>query len=323
MEATVRSVTLTQLEAFVLVARLGSVKAAARALRVTEPAVSGALAALRRHLDDHLVTRTPDGMELTPGGRRLLPIAAQMVGLAAEARSSVPRGTSRTDRLRVVAPGTVAEYVARPLLSAFSVRHPTIDATLGVATAGEMRGLLTERMADVALGPRLPGLDGKPMLRYRLVVVAGPRHALARAERVSRSAVTRQNWLVDASGADPASEVGHLLATLRVPDARVRVFPSLDAVWNAAADGEGVAPGIAHLVARDVVRGRLAVLPVEGTPLDLLWHATSLGASRRSPLVTKLERFLETPDAVQAIHHADGSVPVARFKPPVHVTLWS
>ena len=39
--------TLTQLSAFVLVARLGSVKAAANALGVSEPAVSQALAALR------------------------------------------------------------------------------------------------------------------------------------------------------------------------------------------------------------------------------------------------------------------------------------
>ena len=51
--------TLTQLEAFVLVARLGSVKAAARLLGVSEPAVSGALAALRQHLGDPLVERTP------------------------------------------------------------------------------------------------------------------------------------------------------------------------------------------------------------------------------------------------------------------------
>ena len=50
--------TLTQLSAFVLVARLGSVKAAAYALGVSEPAVSQALAALRRYLDDPLLTRS-------------------------------------------------------------------------------------------------------------------------------------------------------------------------------------------------------------------------------------------------------------------------
>ena len=57
--------TLTQLEAFVLVARLGSVKAAAGALGVTEPAVSGALAALRQQLGDPLITKTAAGMSLT------------------------------------------------------------------------------------------------------------------------------------------------------------------------------------------------------------------------------------------------------------------
>ncbi|RPH34635.1 MAG: LysR family transcriptional regulator, partial [Chloroflexi bacterium] len=57
--------TLTQLEAFVLVARLGSVKAAARSLGVSEPAVSSALASLRTQLGDNLVERTATGMALT------------------------------------------------------------------------------------------------------------------------------------------------------------------------------------------------------------------------------------------------------------------
>jgi molybdate transport repressor ModE-like protein len=316
-------VTLTQLEAFVLVARLGSVKAAARALGVSEPAVSGALGALRQHLADPLVTRAGGGMELTAGGQRLLPIASQMVSLAVEAESAIRRAQGAPDLLRVVATSTVAEYVARPLLTAFTARHGQVEATLGVATATEMPALLSERLADVGLGPRLAAHEGTPMMRYRLVVVAGRRHRLARSTHVGLPALAGQDWLVDASGADPASEVGRLLARLHVPESRVRVFPSLGAAWTAAADGEGVAPGVAHLVAHDVVRGRLVVLPVNGTPVDLLWHVTTLGADRRPPVATRLRRFLETPDAMQAIHRADGSVPVARFRPPVYVTLWS
>ena len=64
--------TLTQLNAFVLVARLGSVTAAASALGVSEPAVSQALSALRQHLGDQLVTRGPAGMTMTAGGSRLI-----------------------------------------------------------------------------------------------------------------------------------------------------------------------------------------------------------------------------------------------------------
>jgi LysR family transcriptional regulator, low CO2-responsive transcriptional regulator len=88
-------VTLTQLEAFVLVARLGSVTAAARTLGVSEPAVSGALAALRQQLGDALVERGPQGMTLTAGGRRLVPIASQMIALAAEAGGRHPPGPGR------------------------------------------------------------------------------------------------------------------------------------------------------------------------------------------------------------------------------------
>jgi DNA-binding transcriptional LysR family regulator len=261
-------------------------------------------------------------MELTPGGQRLLPIASQMVNLAADAEDAIRDAQGAPELLRVVATSTVAEYVARPLITAFTART-RVEATLGVATAAEMPALLTERLADVGLGPPLGALEGKPMMRYRLVVVAGRRHRLARRDRVEPCMLAGQDWLVDASGADPASEVGVLLARLRVPEARIRVFPSLGAAWSAAADGEGVAPGVAHLVAPEVVRGRLAVLPVQGTPVDLLWHVTTLGADRRSPMATRLRRFLDTPDAMQAIHRADGSVPVSRFRPPVYVTLWS
>ena len=50
--------TLAQLQSFVLVARHGSVKAAAAELEVTEPAVSVAVAALRKELGDELFVRT-------------------------------------------------------------------------------------------------------------------------------------------------------------------------------------------------------------------------------------------------------------------------
>jgi LysR family transcriptional regulator, low CO2-responsive transcriptional regulator len=315
--------TLTQLEAFVLVARLGSVRAAAQALGVSEPAVSGALAALRHHLGDPLVVRGGSGMELTPGGQRLVGVASQMVNLAVEAEAAIRHAQGAPELLRVVATSTVAEFVAPPLLTAFTTRLGPVEASVGLAGASEMPTLVQERLADVALGPRLSALESEPMMRYRLVVVAGPGHPLTSRPRIPLSLLGHQDWLVDAGGADPASEIGLLLSRLRVPDDRIRVFASLSAAWDAAAAGHGVAPGVAHLVADDVARGSLVVLPVEGTPVDLLWYVSTVSADRRPPAATKLRRFLATPDAMQVMHRADGSVPVSRFRPPVYVTLWS
>src|SRR5690349_3297929 len=131
--------TLTQLSTFVLVARLGSVKAAANALGVSEPAVSQALSALRQHLGDPLIERAGTGMRLTAAGSRLLPVASQMVALGADADAAVRAGQGAPEQLRMVATSPVAEFVAPALVDTFTERTGRkIDTSTGVATTDEM-----------------------------------------------------------------------------------------------------------------------------------------------------------------------------------------
>jgi DNA-binding transcriptional LysR family regulator len=316
-------VTLTQLEAFILTARLGSVKAAAQVLGVSEPAVSGALAALRQHLGDQLIVRAPGGMELTLGGQRLVGIASQMVNLAVDAEAAVRGARGAPELLRVVATSTIAEFMAPAVVTAFTSRVGSVEASVGLATTAEMSALLSERLADIGLGPRISGLLSEPIMRYRLVIVAAPTHPLAGSSVIPLRALAEHDWLVGSSAVDPASEVGQLVDHLHLPESRLRVFPNEAAAWTAAADGHGVAPAVAHVVAPEVERGALVHLPVAGTPIDLLWYVSSLPLDRCSPAATKLRRFLGTPDAMQVMHRSDGSVPASRFRPPVYVTLWS
>src|ERR1700690_3880092 len=126
--------TLTQLNAFVLVARLGSVTSAANALGVSESAVSQALTALRQHLGDQLITRGPAGMTLTPGGSRLLATASQIVVLGAEAHAAVRAAQGAPDQLRVIAPSTFAEFISGPLMDAFTRRFAgSVEVSSGLA----------------------------------------------------------------------------------------------------------------------------------------------------------------------------------------------
>ncbi len=204
--------TLTQLESFVLVARLGSVTAAARTLGVSEPAVSAALASLRQQFEDPLIERGPAGMTLTAGGRRLLPIASQMITLAAEAEDAVRHARGAPERLRVVATSSLAESVAPALLAAFSNRAGAVDVSLGVVAVREMAAVLQERLADVALGPRISelGLETVPVFRYRLILVVAPlsppQPAPGPGARCGRWSI--QTWLVDPDATDPATVGG-------------------------------------------------------------------------------------------------------------------
>src|SRR5499433_150530 len=286
--------TLTQLNAFVLVARLGSVTAAANALGVSELAVSQALSALRQHLGDQLVTRGPAGMTLTAGGSRLLSAASQIVVLGAEAHAAVRAAQGAPEQLRVVATSSIAEFVVSPLMEAFTRRYAgSVEVSSGVAVVTE------------------------PMFRYRIVVVTAGQPAPL------RGSPRQWRWLVDPSGTDPGSDTGQLLASLGIPEDSIGVFPNQTAAWAAAAGGAGVAPAVEHLVAQQVRRGELALVDLPGLAMEATWYVTVLERQRRSTAASALRRFLSTPEAMHLMRSPTAGVPPSRFRPPVYVTIWS
>ena len=107
--------TFSQLRAFALVAELGSLRAAAAALGISEPAVSAAVSSLRTDLGDPLFRRTGTGIALTPGGKALAARARELVRLAERTRREVAHATS-TGRLRALA--TAAETAGSLIPSA-------------------------------------------------------------------------------------------------------------------------------------------------------------------------------------------------------------
>jgi DNA-binding transcriptional LysR family regulator len=315
--------TLTQLNAFVLVARLGSVRAAATALGVSESAVSQALTALRQDLGDQLITRSQAGMVLTPGGSRLLGTASQIVVLGAEAYAAVRAAQGAPEQLRVVATSGFTEFVAGPLMDAFTKRFAgAVEVSTSVAATDEQAVLVSNRLADLAIGPGVTGeqptpVVSEPVFKYRLGVVT------SRNFRPRGPSPRQWRWLVDPSGTDKGSDTANLLRRLGIPEANIRVFPSQTAAWAAAADGSGVAPAIEHLVSHQLRRGELITVNLPGLPVEEIWHATMLERERRSTAAGSLRRFLSTPEAMQLMRSPAAGVPPSRFKPPVYVTIWS
>ncbi len=303
--------TLAQLQSFVLVARLGSVKAAAAELQVTEPAVSVAVAALRKELGDDLFRREGRGIALTAGGRRLAALAGEILSLAEQARRSV---ADSGRRVQVAATGLAAEHVG-PLLDAFAAREEGVELTVETLPGAKFAEALEHRRADIALGPD-PGpvatIAAAPFLRCRLVVAAAPGHPLAGAQAIAPAQLERERWL--SGPLDPATGTGLFLARHGLAP-EVAACDSGAAALDAAAAGEGVVLALAH-----ELRGReLARLDVRGTPVVELWHASTLGLGRALPAALALQRFATTPEATQAVASRR---PATGARRGVHVTLW-
>jgi DNA-binding transcriptional LysR family regulator len=314
-------VTLAQLQSFVLVARLGSVKAAAAELEVTEPAVSVAVAALRKELGDELFTRDGRGISLTPGGRRLAALAGEILGLAEQARRSV-HGESR--EIHVVATEIVAEHFG-PLIEAFTARDPEVDITVETVPGESFAERLEHRRADIALGPD-PGqhatIAAAPFLRSHFIVVATPSHPLAGKHDIAPSELASEHWLIGPPGVDPTTGTGRFFARNGLDPEAVTGYTSHAAAIAAAAAGEGIVLALVHAVRDEIRRRVLTRLDVRGTPVVELWHASTLGLGRALPAALSLQRFATTPEATQAMSSGRAGATFTRARPKVHVTLW-
>jgi DNA-binding transcriptional LysR family regulator len=318
--------TLAQLQSFVLVARLGSVKAAAAELEVTEPAVSVAVAALRKELGDELFVREGRGIALTAGGRRLAALATEILGLAEQARRSVHDSAGQPRRLQVVATNVVAEHIG-PLIEAFTTRDDGLEISIESVPGSSFADRLEHRQADIALGPH-PGPERAntiatvPFLRCRLIIVAAPAHPLAGLSGVAPADLARERWLLGPPEIDPTTATGLFFDRNGLAPTEISAYSSHAAAIAAAAAGEGILLTLAHSVLEEVRRRALIRIDVRGTPIEEMWHASTLGLERAVPAALALQRFATTSDATQAISTGRAGTVSKRVRPKVHVTLW-
>jgi LysR family transcriptional regulator, low CO2-responsive transcriptional regulator len=316
--------TLAQLQSFVLVAKLGSVKAAAAQLEVTEPAVSVAVAALRKELGDELFVREGRGIALTQGGRRLAALATEILGLAEQARRSVHDTPGQPRRIQIAVTDPVAEHIG-PLIDAFSARDENLELGIETGAGAGFADGLEHRRVDIALGPHpgpSPAIASVPFLRCHLVVVAAPGHPLAGQTDIAAQAVASQRWLIGPPELDPTTMTGLFFERHGIVPEDVAHFTSQAAAIAAATAGEGIVLALSHSILEEVRRRALIRLDVRGTPLTEIWHASTLGVGRALPAALALQRFATTPEATQAISTGRTGAVSTRARPRVHITLW-
>jgi DNA-binding transcriptional LysR family regulator len=290
--------TLGQLRTFLAVAATGSVRAAADQLVVTQPAVSSALAAVRKQVGVALVMRDGRGLRLTPAGEALAERARAALALLDEAVAAA-RGEADPDRgrLRLASVTTAGEHLAPPLLASFLADHPEVNVSLEVGNRRRVADLLSHHEVDLAIGGRPPpGAETLATRANRLVVVGAPglrsgvphRRARAGGRAVTTPELDAATWLLREPGSGTRATAEALLEELGIAP-RILTFGSNGAVLESVRIGLGVTLTSADAVAGDLAGGSLDEWQHPGLPIERPWHLLSRAGE---PLAPTPDRFL-------------------------------
>jgi LysR family glycine cleavage system transcriptional activator len=175
---------LTAIEAFVAVARLGSVKSAAQELALSAPALSRRVQTLERFLGRPLFDRRHQAMVPNGDGERLL---AQIAPVLDQLSDAVESMTSAVEvlRLRLGVLPLFASQRLFPRLAELRGAHPEIHLDIDTGAHGVSR--LGEGLdAVIALARDIdPGLYARRLDR-NMVYVIGGRSLIERAEPIVR-----------------------------------------------------------------------------------------------------------------------------------------
>lgn len=246
---------------------------AAEALEMSQPALSRRISRLEAALGVRLFDRTSQGVEPTAFGERYLARGSELLIDAAELEREMQlmRGLE-TGVLRVGAGPYPADMCVGPAIGRMTASHPNVRVELGTGDWRTIVGQLLRAQLDLAVVElsameRDPRLVSEPLPRHRGMFVCRPGHPLLEAKAITIERVFgfpfvspklpprvgaifhrfAKAWAIDPDTGD------------YLPPVKADTVALARAVVTAS---DAITIATLHLVADDLQRGRLAMLPL-------------------------------------------------------------
>ena len=290
--------TLEQLRIFVAVAERQHVTEAARALNLTQSAVSNAIAALEERHAVRLFDRVGRGIQMNATGSSFLVEARGVLARAQAAEAALAdMGALRRGRLAIFASQTIASYWLPRRLAAFHLRHPGIELDLAIGNTGEAAAAVLEGTAELGFVEGeidAPALDRSVIGVDRLLLLVTPDHPLAGKTALSPADLRALSWVLRERGSGTRSSLEAALGAVGVGLSDLQVamtLPSNEAVLAAVEAGAGATAlsetvAVAAIAAGRVVR---AGFELPERRFRLLRHTERYHSKAADALVAELD----------------------------------
>jgi DNA-binding transcriptional LysR family regulator len=176
--------TLRQLEAFLMVAELGSFTQAAHHLHISQPGLSLMVREFEAHFRARLFDRSSRSVRLTEAGQALLPSARRIVEEFQLATTRLRDSGSETARRLSVASTPLFSSALMPAVyQRFRQRHPQVELKLAVMSRDEVGEAVRRGEHDCGVGifgAKAPDLHREPLFTFGFILLTSSKTAYRR-----------------------------------------------------------------------------------------------------------------------------------------------
>ncbi|WP_407848771.1 LysR substrate-binding domain-containing protein [Bordetella petrii] len=237
------TLTISELEAVLLVAETRNFRMAAEQAHVSQPALSRRIQAAEQKLNARLFDRDKHGVALTDAGAELVPIAQRMLSEFRDSLSDLSEFIAgRRGSVNIWALPSVAAAVLPPVAQALQRSHPHIRLVIQAASARQVTQAVAEGKADLGISVEIAGqpadVEFALLLKEKFVLICPIDDPLARKKKVDWSVFASRPFV--ASG--PASSIR--VVTDRILAASGRVAEANYVADNISVVGAMVAAGV-------------------------------------------------------------------------------
>ncbi|WP_269524268.1 LysR family transcriptional regulator [Coraliomargarita parva] len=294
------------LTTFLAIAEHGGVLPAARALHLTQPALSARLRRLEDAVGESLFERSRQGMRLTPAGERLLPVARKLPLVLQEALAVVdPAAAERFGGpLRLAASSTLADFVLPEWIARFVREHDIKGVELRAGNTDEV--LAAVRGGRVELGAveglkHAAGLKLCAFAKDHIIAVYSPTQLKPAIRKELKSVTSIEGlaqfpilWREPGSGTRRVIEEMFRHSGVQLSALSMEwVFAGTLSLKRAAIHGLGIAFLPSQTVQNEIENGQLTCLQAPSTGIErtFSWVQTSTDLP---PVLEAFCRYVET-----------------------------
>lgn len=286
---------------FLMVVEKKSFSKAAKALFLTQPAVSFQIQMLEEHYGTRLFDRVSRNIILTEAGELLYKYATEMSDMQQSLEKDMQElNNTIVGRLKIGASTTIGEYIAPYILGNFKKYYPKVTLSLEVANSDEIEMAIHDTALDIGLveGPPVgKDLESIPFLDDELVVITSVDHPWAQLDTISVFELDQYPYISREKGSGTRAEIEHHLKLAGFSASNLNVMMKLgstSAIKAAVRNGRGFTIVSRWAIRDDLKMGNLAMVKLEENEFKRRFRIVYHKKKFKTQATEEFLRFIES-----------------------------